>query len=87
MIISILKLKYLIGYCIDQKLLAFLILSFLLSKNVFALTVSCKNFYKGEVITNETFDLSTGSKWKAKFTDTHIYWRQFKITNDSEKKE
>ena len=69
-----------------KKLLAFLILSFLLSKNVFALTVSCKNFYKGEVITNETFDLSTGSKWKAKFTDTHIYWRQFKITNDSEKK-
>tara|TARA_R110002153_G_scaffold167173_2_gene319833 strand:- start:93 stop:476 length:384 start_codon:yes stop_codon:yes gene_type:complete len=63
-----------------------LVICLLLSGSASALMVSCKNFYNGEMITNETFDLSQGSKWKPEYTDTHIYWRQFKITNDSEKK-
>ena len=69
-----------------KKLLGIVVLGLLLSGNASALMVSCKNFYNGEMITNETFDLNDGSKWKPEYTDTHIYWRQFKITNDSEKR-
>tara|TARA_E500000178_G_scaffold279426_1_gene279211 strand:+ start:465 stop:845 length:381 start_codon:yes stop_codon:yes gene_type:complete len=69
-----------------KKILMILVLSLLLNGNASALMVACKNFYEGNLITNETFDLSNGSKWKPEYTSTHIYWRQFKITNNAEKK-
>ncbi len=69
-----------------KKLLGIVVLGLLWCGSASALMVSCKNYYNGEMVTNDTYDLKNGSKWKPEYTDTHIYWRQFKITNDAEKK-
>ena len=65
-----------------KKLLGILVLDMLLSSNANALVLSCKSKHNGEIITDHTYDLSRGSKWEPKYTDTHIYWRVWKSNPD-----
>ena len=50
-----------------KKLLGIVVLGLLLSGNASALMVSCKNYYNGEMVTNVTYDLKNGSKWKPEY--------------------
>ena len=64
-----------------KKLLGIIVLGLLLSGNAYALIVSCKSYYKDEIVLNDTFDLTKGSDWDPEYTDTNIYWREFKMTS------
>ena len=64
-----------------KKLLGIMVLGFLLSGNAYALIVSCKSYYKGEIVLNDTFDLTKGSDLDPEYTDTNIYWREFEMTS------
>ena len=59
-----------------------MVLGLLLSGNANALIVSCKSYYNGEIALNETYDLTKGGQWDPEYTDTNIYWSEYKITRD-----
>ena len=58
-----------------------MVLSLLLSSKANALVVSCKSYYKGEIVLNDAYDLKKGGRWEPEYTDTYIFWREFKITS------
>ena len=62
-----------------KKLLGIVVLGLLLSSNAFALTLHCKAESDGQIITDHTFNLSRDSKWTPEYTETHIFWRTWRI--------
>ena len=65
-----------------KKLLAIIVLGLIWSGNVLALNVSCKLYHDGKVVLADGFDISKKSKWKPEYTDSYIFWRVFKFTNE-----
>ena len=64
-----------------KKLLGIVVLGLLLSGNAYALTVSCKTYYKDQLVFNDVFDLTKGSSWEPEYTDSYIFWSVYKVTS------
>ena len=64
-----------------KKLLGIVVLGLLLSGNANALVVSCKSYYKGEIMLSDAYDLKKGGRWDPEYTDTYIFWKEFRITS------
>ena len=64
-----------------KKLLGIVVLGLLLSSNANALVVSCKSYYKGEIVLSNAYDLKKGGSWDPEYTDTYIFWREFRMTS------